>query len=199
MIVSSPPCKVDECIGKPGGGMQGSNVIFRRARIKDFFVAAFQCIRTRFEPALRRLFHLYWRFARGMTLGVRAVVLDNENRVFLVKHSYVSGWHLPGGGVETGETLREALTRELVEEGRIELLNEPALFGVYLNSHVSRRDHVAVYLVRHFRQDRLPEPNREIIDCGFFETQALPEETTLGTRLRISEVTENRPQIQTWR
>jgi ADP-ribose pyrophosphatase YjhB (NUDIX family) len=166
---------------------------------KDFFVTALQRIRTSFEPALRRLFHLYWRFARGMTLGVRAVVLDDKNRVFLVKHSYVSGWHLPGGGVETGETLREALTRELAEEGRIELLGEPALFSVYLNSHVSRRDHVAVYVISHFTQDRLPEPNREIIDCGFFETQALPEETTTGTRLRISEVIENRPPIQTWR
>jgi hypothetical protein len=87
----------------------------------------------------------------------------------------------------------------LAEEGRIELVGEPALHGIYLNSHVSRRDHVAVYLVRHFRQDRLPEPNREIIDCGFFETQALPVDTTAGTRLRISEVIEKRPPIQTWR
>jgi hypothetical protein len=54
-----------------------------------------QELRRMFEPALRRVFHLYWRFARGMTLGVRAVVLDGETRVFLVKHSYVSGWHLP--------------------------------------------------------------------------------------------------------
>ena len=158
-----------------------------------------QRLRTSLEPALRQLFHFYWRFARGMTLGVRAVVLDGESRVFLVKHSYVSGWHLPGGGVETGETLREALRRELAEEGRIELAGEPALHGVYLNSHVSRRDHVAVYLVRHFKQDRLPEPNSEIVDCGFFETQALPAETTMGTRLRISEVIENKPPMPTWR
>ena len=151
------------------------------------------------EPALRRIFHLYWRFARGMTLGVRAVVLDRDNRVFLVKHSYVSGWHLPGGGVEVGETFGDALRRELVEEGRIEVLGEPALHGLFLNSHVSRRDHVAVYLIRNFSQDRLPEANHEIIACGFFEANALPAETTQGTRLRIAEVLESRQPISTWR
>ena len=158
-----------------------------------------QDLRKSFEPALRLVFHLYWRFARGMTLGVRAVVLDGDNRVFLVKHSYVTGWHLPGGGVEVGETFRDALQRELAEEGRIELAGEPVLHGLFFNSQVSRRDHVAVYLIRHFRQDRLPKPNREIIACGFFETNALPAETTEGTRLRIAEVLENKEPISTWR
>ena len=125
-------------------------------------MTALQDIRKRFEPLLRQAFHLYWRIARGMTLGVRGVVLDGANKVFLVKHSYVSGWHLPGGGVEVGETFLEALRRELMEEGRIELTDEPALHGLFFNSHVSRRDHVAVYVIRQFRQDRLPEPNREI-------------------------------------
>jgi 8-oxo-dGTP pyrophosphatase MutT (NUDIX family) len=156
-------------------------------------------IRRRFEPALRRIFHLYWRFARGMTLGVRAVVLDRDNRVFLVKHSYVAGWHLPGGGVEVGETFRDALQRELMEEGRIEPMGEPALHGIFLNSHVSRRDHVAVYLIRQFRQDRLPDANREIIACGFFEAGALPADTTRGTRLRITEVLEGSAPMATWR
>jgi ADP-ribose pyrophosphatase YjhB (NUDIX family) len=158
-----------------------------------------QSLRRRFEPALRRVFHFYWRFARGMTLGVRAVVLDGDDRVFLVKHSYVAGWHLPGGGVEVGETFRDALQRELAEEGRIELSGEPVLHGVFLNRHVSRRDHVAVYLIRHFQQDRLPEPNHEIIACGFFDAAALPGETTRGTRLRISEVLEGKAPIATWR
>jgi len=156
-------------------------------------------LRVRLEPALRRVFHLYWWFARGMTLGVRAVVLDRENRVFLVKHSYVSGWHLPGGGVEVGETFMEALRRELVEEGRIELAEEPVLHGLFFNGHVSRRDHVAVYVVRRFTQDGLPAPNREIIACGFFAAATLPAETTTGTRLRIAEVLEGRARTATWR
>jgi len=86
-----------------------------------------------------------------------------------------------------------------MEEGRIEVLGEPALHGLFLNSHVSRRDHVAVYLIRNFSQDRLPEANDEIIACGFFDANALPAETTQGTRLRIAEVLESRQPISTWR
>jgi 8-oxo-dGTP pyrophosphatase MutT (NUDIX family) len=156
-------------------------------------------LRKRFEPVLRRIFHLYWWIARGMTLGVRGVVVDGEGRVFLIQHTYVSGWHLPGGGVEAGETFLDALQRELMEEGRIELVAEPDLHGLFFNSHVSRRDHVAIYIVRQFRQDRLPEPNREIAACGFFAPDALPPETTPGTRLRIAEVLDGKKPIATWR
>ncbi|MCK1390778.1 NUDIX domain-containing protein [Bradyrhizobium sp. 1] len=156
-------------------------------------------IRRKFEPLLRRIFHAYFLVTRGMTLGVRAVVLDSENRVFLVRHSYVIGWYLPGGGVDLGETMEQAMRRELKEEGDIDLTGEAVLHGLFLNSHVSRRDHVAVYVVRQFKQDRLPEPNREIVECGFFATNALPEGTTRGTRLRIAEVLDGKPVIATWR
>jgi 8-oxo-dGTP pyrophosphatase MutT (NUDIX family) len=156
-------------------------------------------LRRAAEPALRKLFHLYWRFARGMTLGVRAVVIDAQGRVFLVKHTYVAGWHLPGGGVEVGQTLVDALRRELMEEGRIAVVGEPILHGVFLNAHVSPRDHVAIFVVRDFTQDRMPEPNREIADCGFFARDALPDGITEGTRLRLAEVFDGVALSTTWR
>jgi hypothetical protein len=58
---------------------------------------------------------------------------------------------------------------------------------------------VAVFIVRQFTQDRLPEPNHEIVACGFFEAAALPDGTTEGTRLRIAEVLDGKAPIATWR
>jgi 8-oxo-dGTP pyrophosphatase MutT (NUDIX family) len=142
--------------------------------------------------------HVYWRFSRGLTLGVRAVVLDGDGRVFLVRHSYAEGWHLPGGGVEAGETLVEALARELREEGNIELAAPPALHGVFFQPIYSRRDHVTVYVVRAYRQPAPPVPNREIVAHGFFPIDALPDGTTIGTRARIREVAGRAPITQRW-
>ncbi|MGC1970918.1 MAG: NUDIX domain-containing protein [Pseudolabrys sp.] len=116
------------------------------------------------------------------------MLIDGTGRIFLVKHSYVDGWHLPGGGVETGETLLEALTRELAEEGNIRLGAVPQLYGVYFNKRASRRDHVALFIVRDFRQDGNPKPNYEIIAHGFFPNDALPEDATRATRARVAEV-----------
>jgi 8-oxo-dGTP pyrophosphatase MutT (NUDIX family) len=154
--------------------------------------------RRTLEPALRRVLHFYWRFARGMTLGVRALVIDDQGRVFLVKHSYVSGWHLPGGGVEAGETITQALARELREEGNIDLTEPPQLHGVFFNDRVSRRDHVALFVVRGFRQPAAPVPDHEIIAHGFFAVDAMPNDTTAATRARIVEVLGGAPASERW-
>jgi len=155
-------------------------------------------LRTVFEPALRQVFHFYWRFSRGMTLGVRALVIDEAGRVFLIKHSYVSGWHLPGGGVETGETALEALERELHEEACIAMDEPPALVGVFFNRKISRRDHVLVYVIRRFTVLEVKRPDREIAEAGFFPLDRLPEGTTVATRNRLAEILEGQKPSQNW-
>ena len=149
-------------------------------------------------PLVNRLLHFYWRFSRGLTVGVRAIVLDGDGRVFLIKHGYGPGWHLPGGGVETGETLLSALARELAEEGNILITGQPNLHGMFFNSRISRRDHVALFIVREFRQNGQPVPDHEIIEHGFFALDALPADTTRATRARVAEVFEGVAVSELW-
>lgn len=120
-------------------------------------------------------------------LGVRGLVLDGDGRVLLVRHTYVSGWYLPGGGVEAGETAAAALARELSEESGVELLGAPRLHGLFFNPKASRRDYVACYVVRDFRVTPIG-PNFEIVDARFFPADAVPEDTSPATRARLAEV-----------
>lgn len=155
-------------------------------------------VRRACEPTLRKFLHVYWRFRRGMTLGVRGLVIDGQDRVFLVKHSYVDGWQLPGGGVEVGETMQFSLIRELMEEGNIEVIGRPDLFSVYFNKRSSRRDHVALFVVRDFHQAAPHTPNHEIIASGFFALDALPVDTTPATRARLDEVFRGKHPTEWW-
>ena len=157
-----------------------------------------QRLRRALEPLIRRLMHFYWRFSRARDAGRARHGDRRQGRVFLVKHSYVDGWHLPGGGVETGETILEALTRELAEEGNIRLTAPPVLHGIFFNSRVSRRDHVALFIVRAFRQDARPVPNREIVAHGFFALAVLPEGTSRATRARLAEVFDGVAVSEVW-
>tara|TARA_R110002012_G_scaffold77282_13_gene195786 strand:- start:20885 stop:21436 length:552 start_codon:yes stop_codon:yes gene_type:complete len=134
-----------------------------------------------------RVIHAWFAIARGMTLGVRAAAFDAEGRVFLVRHSYVPGWHMPGGGVERGETLMDALVKELREEGNLEIAGQPELFTIYFNSRTSRRDHVAFYRCT-VSQTAPKQPDREIVESGFFALDALPDGVTAATRQRLAEL-----------
>jgi ADP-ribose pyrophosphatase YjhB (NUDIX family) len=118
--------------------------------------------------------------------------------VLLVKHGYVPGWQLPGGGVEVGETCEAALARELTEEANVVVEGPPTLHGVFFNRRMSRRDHVAIYVVRRFRVTGERAPDREIVAARFFPADALPPDTTRGTRSRLAEVLEGAPVSPLW-
>jgi len=148
--------------------------------------------------ASRRVLHSWFLLSRGLTLGVRAAVIDGENRVCLIRHTYAPGWQLPGGGVEIGEDAIEALARELEEEAAVQIAGTPKLHGVFFNGHVSRRDHVLVFMVRDFVWRGPKLPDREIAECRFFALDALPPDTTRGTRERLREIAEGRIPAATW-
>ena len=143
---------------------------------------------ARLFPLVRPVLHLWFRWSRGLTLGVRAAVLDGEGRVFLVRHGYVAGWHLPGGGVEVGETAAAALRRELGEEAGLEPIGVPRLHGIFHSGPSAPRDHVLLYEVRRFRVLRETRPNREIAEAGFFAADRLPQGVTDQSRAWLNAV-----------
>lgn len=136
---------------------------------------------------VRKLFHLYFLLQRPLTFGVRVIVENEKQEILLVKHTYVSGWYLPGGGVETHETLAQTAHKELREETGIRLTEEPALLGVYKNRHASKRDHLALFKAGGWERLETFEPNKEIAEIGFFALDALPDDVTSGNLKRIRE------------
>jgi len=147
-------------------------------------------------PIIRFFLRLYWRVARPLTAGTRVMVFDANDRVLLVRHTYMPGWFLPGGGVERGETMMVAAARELYEEVGVTPTGELSLFALYANFREFKSDHVALYVLRSFEQQ--PQPNREIAESGFFAIDDLPEATTDATRARICEVVKGLPAPEFW-
>ena len=128
---------------------------------------------------------LRWRLFSPVTVGVRLLAVEN-GKVLLVRHTYVEGWYLPGGGVQAGESLADAVRREAAEEADGHL-QEMRLFGVYSNFFEGKSDHVVVFLCEDFTWQSTA--SREIESANCFPLDRLPEATSPGTRRRIAEFT----------
>jgi 8-oxo-dGTP pyrophosphatase MutT (NUDIX family) len=143
------------------------------------------------------LMHRVFFLTRGMTLGVRAACFDAQGRIFLVRHTYVPGWYMPGGGMERRETALGALAKELREEGNLVIKGEPQFFHIYYNRGASKRDHVLFYRVD-VEQTAPRLPNMEIAESGFFALDALPDGATDATLRRLRELSGEAERSDYW-
>ncbi|MBZ0128404.1 MAG: NUDIX domain-containing protein [Rhodobacteraceae bacterium] len=150
------------------------------------------------RKVFNRLLHSYFQATRGLTIGVRAVVRFEDGNFLLVRHTYIPGWHFPGGGVEKGRTSRHTLDKELRQETGLELTGKPKLHGVFFNSAVSRRDHILVYLCD-FKGELTDRPtSMEIAEVGLFGLDDLPAGTDPGTARRMREIVEGTEPHDEW-
>ena len=128
---------------------------------------------------------------------MRGLACDDAGRVLLVRHTYAAGWHLPGGGVEHGETALESAVRELAEEGGVEAIDTPVLIGFYANHANFPNDHIALYRFERWRPCT-PQENGEIAERGFFALNQLPDGVTKGTQRRLAEAFSGAPPSAHW-
>lgn len=139
--------------------------------------------------------HRLW-WTRAVTLGVRALVVGDRG-LFLVRHTYLPGWFLPGGAVDRGESVEGAIVRELREEGGIVCRQRPQLHGVYRSAAAGGRDHVACFVVTRFDIEET-STDWEIAERGFFEIGDLPPDTSRATHSRVAEVFHGQSVTEDW-
>jgi ADP-ribose pyrophosphatase YjhB (NUDIX family) len=144
---------------------------------------------------------LVWRVTRPRTIGVRALLLDDADRVLLVRHTYLPHWYLPGGGVKKGESIEAALHRELAEEVGIADVQVERVLGVYHSRREGKDDHIVIFVARTASAagDRLvPADALEIEQAGWFALDALPPATSPATCRRIAEYRSGATGLGAW-
>lgn len=126
---------------------------------------------------------LVWRITKPVTMGARVMIIQ-EGKVLLVKHTYQTQYFLPGGRIKSGETFEQAARRELLEEVGMEV-TELKRFGEYTNFYEYKKDTIVVFLAAsgHVKKVR----DIEIEAFGFFPINDLPINVSPGTRRRIAE------------
>ena len=107
------------------------------------------------------------------TVGVSGIVLDEQNRILLLRHRLreSADWELPGGFIRRGEELEAALRRELQEETgySVRMISRPTIA-------MPRTSHLDVTFVARVVGGNLEVDRGEVLEARFFAREELPVE-----------------------
>ena len=121
-------------------------------------------------------------------IGVFALIFDEERRVLLAHRRDIDWWNLPGGGMERGETVEEAIIREVREETGLEV-EVKYLVGVY--SKPQKQEVVLTFNCR--TMGGILTPTEESRACSYFAPDNLPINTLPKHRQRVEDALLNLP------
>lgn len=123
------------------------------------------------------------------------VLSDDAGRACLVRHTYGSGWFLPGGGLRRAEDPEAGVRREVREELGVDARGVD-LIGTYTATAEGKRDTVWVFTGM---VDGSPRPKgAEVAECGWFRMDDLPDSTSPATRRRLDEWSGRRQPEPQW-
>jgi 8-oxo-dGTP pyrophosphatase MutT (NUDIX family) len=114
-------------------------------------------------------------------VGAAILVLDEQNRLLMMKRSDNECWSVPGGSVEPGELVEAAAKRETFEESNLEI-GELLLFGVFSGPEFFYKypngDEVYNVIIIYSSHDWHGEVklNDEHTEWRWFSVDSIPEE-----------------------
>lgn len=111
-----------------------------------------------------------------------SALIFNEGKVLLAYRRDIDWWNLPGGGMEEGETVDEALRREVLEETGLEV-EIGQLVGVY--SKPLKQEVVLAFRCQVINGS--PHETEETRECRYFAPDALPSNTLPKHRQRVED------------
>lgn len=121
-------------------------------------------------------------------VSVWAIIFEGS-RVLLAHRRDIDWWNLPGGGMEAGETVEQAIHREVLEETGLEVEVE-RLVGIYSKP---QKNEVALSLRCRVTGGYL-HPTEEVRASRFFIPHDLPSNTLPKHRQRVEDALLNQPE-----
>ena len=115
-----------------------------------------------------------------LMVGAAVLIVDERNRLLMMKRSDSGCWGPPGGAVELGEIVETAARREVLEEAGLDV-QEMELFGVFSGPELYYKypngDEVYNVTIIYLSRDTVGEIrlNEEHTEWRWFEVDEIPE------------------------